>query len=117
MTHYELSYFEAGRQRSPSSPPRPTVAPRSRSTCRSRKHSCTNSSRVVRCPTPRCASAWSRDSQMFLELLDLLAERRIGYLQGFRGSRKAAYFDDPNEGPDCLYVVDDAPPVWHADYA
>jgi hypothetical protein len=54
---------------------------------------------------------------MFFELLDLLTERRIGDLQGFRGSPKAAYFHDPNEGPDWLLVVDDAPPVWQADYA
>jgi hypothetical protein len=54
---------------------------------------------------------------MFFELLDLLTEGRIGDLQGFRGSRKAADFDDPNEGPDCLHVVDDARPLWHADYA
>jgi Aldo/keto reductase family len=70
VTHYELPYFEAngsrramlmssrctirsrpGRQRSASSPPRPTVAWQSRSTCRSRRRGCTSSSRVVRCRT------------------------------------------------------------------
>jgi hypothetical protein len=66
---------------------------------------------------PPCRPLEQLDSQMFFELLDLLTEGRIGDLQGFRGSRKAADFDDPNEGPDCLHVVDDARPLWHADYA
>ncbi len=57
------------------------------------------------------------DPQMPFELLDLLTQRRIGCLQGFRGSRKAAGFDDPNEGPDCLHVVYDTTPVMHAVYA
>jgi hypothetical protein len=50
-------------------------------------------------------------------LLDLLTQGRIGYLQGFRSSRKAADLDDPNEGPDCLHVVYDTPPVTSPDYA
>ena len=50
---------------------------------------------------------------MPFELLDLLAQRGIGYLQGFGGSRKAPDFDDPNEGPDCLQVVYDTPPLSH----
>ena len=51
------------------------------------------------------------DPQMRFELLDLLTQRGIGYLQGFRGPREAADLDDPNEGPDCLHVVYDTPPV------
>ena len=66
---------------------------------------------------PPCRPLEQLDSQMFFELLDLLTEGRIGDLQGFRRSPKAAYFHDPNEGPDWLLVVDDAPPVWQADYA
>jgi hypothetical protein len=38
-------------------------------------------------------------------------------LQGVRGSRKAADLDDSNEGPDCLHVVYDTPPVSSSDYA
>jgi hypothetical protein len=48
---------------------------------------------------------------MPFELLDLLTERGIGYSQGVRGSRKAADFGDPNEGPDCLHVVHDTSPL------
>ena len=59
---------------------------------------------------PPCRPLEQLYSEMFFELLDLLTERRIGDLQGFRRSPKAAYFHDPNEGPDCLHVVDDAPP-------
>jgi hypothetical protein len=57
------------------------------------------------------------DPQVLFELLDLLTQRGIGYLQGLGGSRKAADFDDPNESPDCLHVVYDTPPVSHTDYA
>jgi hypothetical protein len=57
------------------------------------------------------------DRQMLFKLLDLLAQRRIGYLQGFGGSREATDLDDPNEGPDCLHVVYDTPPVTSPDYA
>jgi hypothetical protein len=40
-----------GRRRSASSPPRPTMAQRSRSTCRSRRRGCTSSSKAVLCLT------------------------------------------------------------------
>jgi hypothetical protein len=54
---------------------------------------------------------------MLFEMLDLLTQRRIGYLQGFCGTREAANLDDPNERPDCLHVIHDTPPVSSSDYA
>jgi hypothetical protein len=57
------------------------------------------------------------DRQMLFKLLDLLTQRRIGYLHGFRSSRKAADLDDPNKGPDCLHVVYDTPPIMSPNYA
>jgi|HubBroStandDraft_3_1064219.scaffolds.fasta_scaffold446801_2 hypothetical protein len=65
---------------------------------------------------PRC-SLEKLDPQMPFELLDLLTQRGIGYLQGVRGSREAADLDDSNEGPDCLHVVYDTPPDSESDYA